>query len=182
MDWKQLAASLVASLAWPAAAVALGVLARPLMRGVLERVQSLRYGALEAGLRTLDALEAGPTSASVEPPPGSLPPDRSFAVLLETAPSATIESAWRRLRDVVLRAAQHASDDRSLSMTEALEVLLRRGTFGTRDLFIFNALGSIREAVYYQGSPLTPAAATAFIEHAEQLLSKAEKPHPVASG
>jgi hypothetical protein len=176
MDRNQLVASLVGSLAWPIGAVVLAFILRPFLSELVKRLRSVKYGGIEADLHALDELSVEDGKrADKSLPSASIRDDSSLALLIETAPAATMEKAWRRVRDEIMRAAYTQTNEQRLSITEALETLLRSGSLTTRDLFIFNALESIRQGTYYEGAEVSPAAALNFISQAEELAEKARQ-------
>lgn len=174
MDNNELIAALVGSLAWPLAALALALLLRPVLRDLLKRLRTLKYGGVEASLEDLDRLTGGKDATA---PAGLLPArglDASLAKLVETSPAATLETAWRRVRDAVMRAAYMVSSEQRLGWTESIEELLRAKVLTSRDLSILTVLGTIRQSVYYDATEVSPAAVLDFIAQADRIAAQVE--------
>lgn len=95
MDWLQFFASIVGSVAWPAAVVALAFLVRNPLAKLIPRLRSVKYGELH--LDIADELERvkGQVGTNSETP-GALAeePPISFRSLAQADPRAAILSAW----------------------------------------------------------------------------------------
>ncbi|WP_175510674.1 hypothetical protein [Pseudomonas sp. NFPP07] len=95
MDWLQFFSSVVGSLAWPAAVVALACLARAPLAKLIPRLRSVKYGELHLDIaeeleRVKDQVDANSETpnALIEEPP------ISFRSLAQADPRAAILSAW----------------------------------------------------------------------------------------
>lgn len=177
MDNNQLIVALVASLAWPVTALLLALLLRPVFRDLLTRLRTLKYGGVEASLEDLDRLSGGSAAGQVSAAEGALQPkglDASLAKLVETSPAATLETAWRRVRDAVMKAAYMVTSEQRLGWTESVEELLRAKVLTSRDLSILTVLSTIRQSVYYDGTAVSPAAVLDFIAQADRIAAHVE--------
>jgi hypothetical protein len=181
----QLIAALARSFAWPVTAIILAMLARPILRDIAKRVRTLKYKDVEASLEDLDRLTSGPAHSRLATSPGTSSPtsnlDASLAKLVESAPAATLEASWRRVRDAIMRAAYTIEGENGLDWTDSLEILLRDKVITPRDLSILTVLSTIRQSVYYEGAIVSPAAVVDFIAQSNRIsahVHDATEPSP----
>ncbi|HEJ6164781.1 TPA: hypothetical protein SL829_002110 [Pseudomonas aeruginosa] len=108
MDWLQFSASVIGSLAWPAAVVVLVLLLRQPLAKLIPLIRTLKYKELQIDLGE----QLQKVRAEVEATTDELTPDASglasFKSVAETDPRAAILSAWfpveRELRDMANKA------------------------------------------------------------------------------
>lgn len=116
MDWLQFISSIVGSLAWPSAVVALAVLLRQPLAKLIPMIRSLKYKDLQIDLgEQLAVVQENVEAAGEEPvkPSEQLPP--SFQTLADIDPRAAILSAWlpveSKLNEIGEQLSRHPETD-----------------------------------------------------------------------
>lgn len=151
MDWLQFVASMVDSLAWPAAALAIVTILRKPLRDLLPLLQKLKYKDLELefGRRLLE-VQAEVTAqlpAQTERAIGEI--EDSVAVrLAPVSPRAAILEAWRGVESAILEAAHSLGkpffDDRSPVLVSAIRALEESGQLLRAQADILDDLRQLR--------------------------------------
>jgi len=99
MDWLQFTSSLVSSLAWPVAVVAVVVALRRQLGALLPRLQSVKYKDIQVEFeKTLAKAEAEaprPLAPEIAPTlPAELTDEERFGRIVELNPSSAVLAAW----------------------------------------------------------------------------------------
>jgi hypothetical protein len=110
MDWFQFTASVISSLAWPAVVLAVVILLRRPLAGLLPLLRRFKYKDLEVEfdrevreLRDEAAVALRPLSAAAPP---KLPEQGSLLQLASVAPRAAVVEAWLLVESAARRAIE----------------------------------------------------------------------------
>jgi hypothetical protein len=109
MDWFEFIASLVNSLAWPGAAVALVLILRKPLSGIIPLLQRLKYKHLELEFgKRVEEVSEKLVATIPRPTLRYVPsPSESRAIqLAEVSPRAAVMDAWREVERAVIGAAE----------------------------------------------------------------------------
>lgn len=177
MDWVGFIASIVGSLAWPGALVALVLILRTPIRGLLPLLQRLKYKELEIefGRRVEEVKQ----ELAQELPPGAVQPisDASRDALLrlaEVSPRAAVLEAWREVELAALEAARKVGGDkfRERPFTlEAIRILERSESLDRNVMGLLRDLRGLRnQAAHAPDFALTKESA---IDYAQTALNVA---------
>jgi hypothetical protein len=152
LDWLQLFASIVDSLAWP---VIIGVAAYLLRKPLLELLPNLRHFKYkELDIQFGERLEKLEDKLEQEPPPEQLAPpsdlqlsaDERFDTLVEISPSAAMLGAWinveKTIRDLALR--HNIQERRGRSMLYITRVLKSQEVISPRLAALIDDLRALR--------------------------------------
>lgn len=152
MDWLQLLASIVDSLAWPATiGVAVYLLRKPLME-LLPNLRLFKYKDLE--IEFSEKLEKLEQTLEQGPPPEQIPQrsdlqqvsDERFYLLAEISPSAAVLEAWtdieRKLRIIADR--QNIEERRGRSVLYITRVLRSQEIISPRLTSLLDDLRALR--------------------------------------
>lgn len=108
MDWLQFVSSVVGSLAWPAAVIAIVVLLRDPLRKLVPLIRTLKYKEwqLDVG-QELDAVKESVEATNDQPDERAEEPTPVFLQLAQIEPRAAVLSAWApvelALKDLAMR-------------------------------------------------------------------------------
>ena len=160
MNGLAFGASLVNSLAWPLAAVILGVIYRKPLTRLLERATRLKGPGVEfsfdAGLRILEARVEAENPAVLQSQrlePGSGPNTQSDLLeqverLAAVSPAAAVTFAWnrleQRLRDYLAAQAPDEPLKPTAPVRDLLQALRRRGLVSSGNAAVLGTLRSLR--------------------------------------
>lgn len=140
MDWKQFFAALTASLAWPGAILAIVLILKRPIAGILPKIRSFKYGDLQIDLEeklkeveTTLATEA--IKQEVPPPP---PAPSKYAHLAVDAPRASILLSWMEVE----KAVRDFLEERGIQFAPKYKGQLRL------QLHMLNQLGQIDDLTY----------------------------------
>jgi hypothetical protein len=177
VDWQTFVASLVRSLAWPLAVIAVAWLFREKLRALLENVQFLKGFGVEASFR--DRLEKGrsleaenieglPRPNKAETPPTERPDGanisaRDVAATLANDPRAAVLASWRFLELALQRRLIQAG----YFMPESTDVVAQAAFLAKRELLSANDLEVIR---LYASLRNDAAHGSVFVDAASALL------------
>lgn len=93
MDWMQFVAAMTSSLAWPIAAIVLGLAIRGPLIGLLPKIRSLKYGDLQIDLeQQLREVEADLTESTAAILPA--PPSEEAVELATISPDVAMLQSW----------------------------------------------------------------------------------------
>lgn len=142
MDWLQFFSSVISSLAWPAAVVALACLMRNPLAKLIPLVRTLKYKdlqidigtQLEAAREQVDAIRDTPATATEEPP-------LSFKALAQADPRAAILSAWLPVEIELTAIAKKSGANAFTPMLKLLSELHHKGIL---DQLLFDTLVKLR--------------------------------------
>ncbi len=164
MDWLQFISSVIGSLAWPLAAVALGFMFREQVRKLLDKMKSLKApGGIEASFSEEVAKVAEETKQVVEAAPPEFDPiqgldhpapqeesDRLWA-LLKDRPAALIVDAWRDVEkvmlDLIATKGTYVKPIESKNPASWSRALERDGTIDTKTSHLIHELRTLRNRV-----------------------------------
>lgn len=177
MDIREFVASLVASLAWPLAAIgALFILRTPLVT-LVSLLRRVRYGEVELGFQQeLKELPASAAAALQETPKGKVPEpvltDR-IVDLAQRAPVAVIIEAWRALAKAAVAALHRRGLPVPLDSTQnpaSVEQALSRGqVLSTQQVELLRRLRSIYGYTRDPAFVIAPGAALEYAANAKEL-------------
>ncbi len=131
MDWLQFFASVIGSLAWPAALVLIVLLLRRELVQMLQRLRRLKYGDAEAEFR--EKLEMVEVDISELPSPSKLPPTRvsrhQYAEELDRfSNNSAVFVSWLEVESAILNLARTAKVlEPNMPAPRAAELLLKKG-------------------------------------------------------
>jgi len=185
VDWLSFIASVVGSLAWPAAVVGLVLILRKPIRGLLPLLQRRKYKEfeIEFGRRVEEVKQE-----LQELPPGAAQPtlDPSTSALLrlaEVSPRAAVLEAWREVEQAALAAARKVGGDAFRNRTspfDAIRVLERSGPLDRNIIGLLRDLRGLRnQAAHAPDFALTKESA---LEYATSALTVARYLRDVAGG
>jgi hypothetical protein len=129
MDWLQFLASIVGSLAWPAALVTCVLVLRRELMEVMKRLRRLRYGEAQAEFG--EKLEEAEEEIAELPVPRSIPSKAGFDLrelesLNRFSNNSAVFIAWLEVESAVLNLARAKSLlDRNMLASRAAELLLK---------------------------------------------------------
>jgi hypothetical protein len=182
MNWLDLIASVVSSLAWPVVVVVtLLVLKEPIERAI-PRLHKLKYKELEAEFdRELVRIEKEAKEAGFE----NIQDDEVIEDFQENlkqisriSPNAAIVEAFREIERSAkkLLEVKGVTPDYKVAAPYRLieRVLEKTKTLGTRELKIFRDLRQLRNKITHSEFTATEGQAIEYIELAAQLIAKME--------
>jgi hypothetical protein len=153
MSWLQFFASVIQSLAWPAAIVLVVFLLRRSILSVLRHLKRLKYGDMEAEFGEI--LEEAEDEISELPMPESLPPTLRKEELREIndfSNNSAVFIAWLEVESAVLNLARTASLlDTNMPASMAAQLLLNR------ELIDQPTYRAIRELMYLRNIAVHPS-------------------------
>jgi len=185
MGWQAYTASLVHSLAWPVAAVVAVVILREQLQALLSRpMRRMKVGPVEVEWEeevaaAKAALEAQPVRITeAGPPPVTL--TDSIGDLTDIAPMEAIQTAYERVRDVLLHMSPEPVPQSSLSVLNvtvtgypsaaALARFVReRGRLNDVNVRAIETLTRLRAHAAHTGG-VTPQQAREFVDLADLIM------------
>ncbi len=188
MDWLSFVASLVRSLAWPAAVVvAVVVLRRPLVGwlAVPPRRVKVGPGGVEAEwseqtARVVESLTPKPGGTGEVPEPGAAVPEasdfaREMLTLVDTAsPIAAVEASYQQVGRVLADMVETSEPGSAagLNVGQLARAAHARGLISTANLSAVEGLGVMHTMAVLDtnGERLEPAKAREFVALAEAVL------------
>ena len=178
MGWFEFISSLVGSLAWPLAAVAIALMFRSQIAALLAKVRKLSWGDSSVELaEQLDKVEDN--SRAVEPSLEAAVPDQRFQQLLAISPSAAILDAW----GTVERMLYQVGTDQNLEakiLTQPLRImdsLARNETISPTIYEMLRDLRNVRNSAAHQ-QEVTVADAIRFHDLSEKVVRALDKIEP----
>jgi hypothetical protein len=180
MDWLEWSSAIVRAVAWPLAAVAISLIFRGQLGGLLTRLQKLTWGDKEASFaERLDELEEvaeerivlrGDPAQTI----GSLTQDR-FETLLAISPEAAILDAWHPIEQMIdeLYDADHSEATVTPPLMGKITELIQRNGLPRSVRDTIRGLRELRNRAAH-GVGLTPADAYRFRSLSRWLLSTLE--------
>jgi hypothetical protein len=175
MDTKQFIASLVGSLAWPAAVVCIVLLFRARLAQLLsDNLRRLKAGPVELEFERLISVtqaQIEDTISGDQAPPAA---NADLASIAHTAPTAAVIEAFARiegkLRDL-LRAAGDASADKQMGIMALVGQALEQNLITHETANAVEGLSVMRNlAVHGRGSDISEARALDYITLVDALL------------
>lgn len=191
MTGLEFLASVIASLAWPATAVALVVILRRPLSAVLMKTKRLKYKDLEMDFeQELKELEAKARAISVEPKQKALEPDaRSVDAqtllsqaesLADELPHVTVALAWSAVEDslagAVMRLAVSPDYPPYNSSSKNAQLLLGQGLIDKETLALLDGMRTLRNAVVHRAAeaPVTADQAREYLALARGICEKTD--------
>jgi len=182
MNWLQWSASIVASLAWPVAAVAIAFIFRGQIRGLLASIRRLTWGDKSVDFaEKLDRIEE---AVRVEGPSRSKPPnwspllgDDRFQALLAISPAAAILDAWgpaEMLIDELTDYIEPAPVRRQRTTAGQLDLLVKEGTVTPSIAQLIRQLMALRNEAAH-GTSITAADAYRFRDLSDDMIDRLEQ-------
>jgi hypothetical protein len=184
MDWV-IVVELVKALAWPVVVVILALTARPIIRGVADRIKKLKAAGAEIELGDVPrppelppppdqkALPAPPEVPQLEPSPPPAEPD-----LVRFAPDGAVVNAWARLEEAMRReAVRHevvAPNEGQLVVPALIRRLKDAGVVDS-GMDIAESLRRLRNDAVHAGKPFTEDAAVQFVQTVDGLIQLLEQ-------
>lgn len=176
MDWKELVASLVGSLAWPTSAAVIALLFRRQVASLLEGpLRRLKAGPIE--LEWPEAVAELAESVIVDEPSRSVEIDAEIEhakKLAEEAPAVAVGKAFglveRRLRAIAAESAKDPPTEGESAVALAIR-LRERGLVSTEDINAIRGVATLRNlAVHGPGGQTTVQRAQEYVVLVEAVL------------
>ncbi|HEY4178750.1 MAG TPA: hypothetical protein VGM90_18010 [Kofleriaceae bacterium] len=185
MDWT-VVVELVKALAWPVVVVFLGLTAKPLIKGIADRVKVIKAGGNEIQLddvpkpKQLEApkeevkLLAAPKEPQLELPPAPVAePD-----LVSYAPAGAVINAWSRVEDVLRREAIRLGlltpNEASMSVAPLVARFKAANLINVDTEIAVLQLRLLRNQVAHSQAKVSQAAAEQFVDTAEYAIKAIE--------
>jgi hypothetical protein len=182
VDWRQFAASVVQSLAWPVVVlVVVLVLRRPVTK-LVPLLLRLKYRDLELEFaQELETLKATAQIMAPEPstdePVSELPEEQRLEALLAASPRSAVGEAWRILESAARTMLEETGDEAAKNIFRPLELsraLVRHGVLhDDYSVVMFDRLRILRnEAAHRDDFAVSEESAREYIELALSLVRK----------
>lgn len=148
MDWLQFIASIIGSLAWPAAMVLVVLLLRRAILRILPRLRRLKYGDVEAEFG--EKLEEAEEEIAELPAPTSLPKKLDHAVqrpedVGDFSNNSAVFVAWLSVESAILNLARTANAlAPNMPALRAAEILLKRDLIDQATYHAIRDLAALR--------------------------------------
>lgn len=149
MGWKQFIASIISSLAWPIAAVAIVVIFKDQLRHILSQIKKI--GAAGVNVELSDQVkEVQKAGEVVELEQGEVPAqvialDPELINLAQSFPEAAVLQAFKELEAVLLRIRQRLPDDKPhRNLNEVLKALADDNQISQNVVVLFQRLRQAR--------------------------------------
>jgi hypothetical protein len=149
MGWKQFIASIISSLAWPVAAVAIVVIFKDQLRHILSQIKKI--GAAGVNVELSDQVkEVQKAGEVVELEQGEVPAqvialDPELTKLAQSFPEAAVLQAFKELEAVLLRIRQRLPDDKPhRNLNEVLKALADDSQISQNVIVLFQRLRQAR--------------------------------------
>jgi hypothetical protein len=154
MGWLTFTASIINSLAWPIAIVAIICVMREPLSGLLNKLTGLRAAGIEAQFgkevaQAKDEIRAGAVSVSLplaQNEKATL--EQRFRHLAETSPRGAVIEAWAPFETAALEAAE-ALGSSQRGVVQAIETLLDKGMLTKEEADIVFKFRALRNAVVH---------------------------------
>lgn len=183
MSWLQFWASVIRSVAWPAAASVIAFIFRGPIRGLLGKVRKLTWGDKSVDFaEKLDELEAAPLKQPAQRPDPAKrrlsPGEEEFERLLVISPAAAILHSWVPTEMLFQELTEDEGDElfprKIRSTAQNIEVLLRKGLITDTIAHQARELLNLRNAAAH-GASLTAADAYRFRSTTDTMIDAIER-------
>ena len=191
MDWKQFISSVVGSLAWPIATVAVLIVFRVQVGRLISQVRKIGAGGVNVELaeRVESVRTAGELVEAEQkvPLPAASKIDSAILELAKNFPEAAFLQSFKQLEAVILQIRSRLPDDKPhRNLNEVLQQLLAKEYISSSVVELFNQLRRARnEAAHGKGEEgLSPGEALELIRQTsllEDLLKQVMAKLPVAN-
>lgn len=173
MDWKQLFASVIGSLAWPAVVGYLLYLLRAEIVSLASRVDEVSVGGWRAkfisALKTAQDADVAAPNAEALPAPET-PVDETKVRLETIAPFASVLLGYAELERVLVDIRQKLGLPSRTNLISIVRELAKRGLVTPDTVEAFNALRLAQNAATHAQQTITSADAASFNFAARRLL------------
>jgi len=151
MDWKQFLASIIGSLAWPAAVIAIVYVFKDQLRLLIAHIKKIGAGGVNVELseKVEEAVDAGEV---VEAEKGLVAPDvigldPTLLQLAKSFPEAALIQAFKELEALILKIRAKMPDDRpARNLSEVLKALEKQQFIPMSAVALFQSLREARNA------------------------------------
>jgi hypothetical protein len=151
MDWKQFLASVIGSLAWPIAAVAIVYFFRNQIRVLIGHIEEIGAAGVKLKMaeKVEEAIDAGEV---VQAEKGLAAPDvvrldPSFLQLVRSFPEAALIQSFKELEALILKIRERMPDDRPFrNLYEVLKALEKLQFIPLSAVVLFQSLREARNA------------------------------------
>jgi hypothetical protein len=187
MEWAKLVLDFIGGIAWPLVVVVLGLNAKPLIKGAVERVRRLKAAGAEI---ELDAVPRPPQlppppeqkalPAPKNNPPPQLEPEQPSAdpELLRFAPAGAVVSAWGKLEQTMKREAIRlevmAPNETYVVPGSVMARLADAGAIGRDAIETVEGLRKVRNDIAHHHAEIAVDAAIQYIQTANVLIGSIE--------
>jgi hypothetical protein len=191
MDWLQFTASVIGSVAWPVAAIALGLIFRAQFRRLLEKMTKFKGpGGIEASFaHEAEAVAAETakfgTPTAIQGPPAAKPraPIRQELAVQyksEERPSAVIVTVWQKIESLIVdlldlkKIDQLPTDMRYWNVSVAIEDLVRANVIEDKTADVLHSLFKLRNWVAHNDFEPEERATREFFVASERVIKLLE--------
>ncbi|UVL19640.1 DUF4145 domain-containing protein [Pseudomonas sp. B21-044] len=173
MDWLQFFSSIVGSLAWPAAVVALTYMLKDQVGQLVKDIRTFEWDKLKVTIG--DRIEqVSETVASM--PDVAEPPDSSFDRLMAVSkidPRAAVLTGWASVEQEMYDLMKRANLPSSRDFTDNLELLVHKKLLDLDTMTNMMSLRDIRNAAAHVNERLiTPVSAAAMVETCSRVVKQ----------
>lgn len=170
LDWKQFVASVIGSLAWPLAGVALACLFKNQIREKLSQIK--KFGAagvnFEIAEQVKEVQKAGEAVEleQVDEPRDAIVLDPGLITLAKSFPEAAVLQSFKGLEAVLLRIRQRLPDDKPhRNLNEVLKALADDNQISQNVITLFQSLRKARNTAAHtkEGDSMAPGEAIELI-------------------
>lgn len=163
MDWRQFAASLIGSLAWPSVAIVLMFLCRKQLVHLAGRIEQFDFFGAKASFKK--ELDAGREASEQLPDGGAVTFRLNIEEVADEAPEEAIVLSYRELERVLLQIRAKLDLSRA-NLPTILKHLVEKKMVPPAASEVFNRLRNAKEAIKHFASELTPPEAREYVDQA----------------
>ena len=176
MGWMEFVSSLVASLAWPTAAIVVALVFHKQIETLLAKVKTLKWGEAAVDFATKldkaeDEAETLTDHVGERPTLISVPPSERFQELLAISPNAAILDAWSQVDSQVrILGKYHGLTESPFRPTRIWDELVKTHALPIGIVKMLHEMRSMRNSAAH-GAETTPTDALRFQELSQRVLA-----------